>query len=77
MNCTVYEAVGLKEPCPGEACAFWENGACGLKQLAMPVEGRPDIAGWLLELRQTLEAQRPGSEPDLSAFHRSLSKGKE
>ena len=76
-NCTLYEGVGLRAPCPRELCAFWESGACVIKQLATPIEGRPDIAAWLLDLRQTLEAQRPGAEPDLSAFHRSLSKGKE
>jgi hypothetical protein len=76
-TCTLYETVGLREPCPGKLCAFWESGACVIKQLATPTEGRPDIAAWLLDLRQTLEAQRPGFEPDASAFHRSLSKGKE
>jgi hypothetical protein len=76
-NCTLYEGVGVREPCPGELCAFWESGACVIKQLVTPIDGRPDIAAWLLDLRQTLEAQRPGGGPDLSAFHRSLSKGKE
>lgn len=76
-TCSLYETIGLNEPCAGEPCAFWENGTCGIKQLATPIEGRPDIAAWLLDLRQTLEAQRPGFEPDFSEFHRSLSKGKE
>jgi len=76
-TCSLYEAIGRNEPCPGEQCAFWENGGCVITHLATPIEARPDIAAWLLDLRHTLEEQRPGFEPDLSAFHRSLAKGKE
>jgi|GEM_PF-3210227 hypothetical protein len=76
-TCSLYETIGKNEPCPGEPCAFWETGACVITQLATPIEGRPDIAAWLLDLRHTLEEQRPRSTPDPSEFHRSLSKGKE
>lgn len=74
--CTLCEIVGLREACPGTGCAFWENGGCVVDQLATPVEGRPDIAAWLLDLRRNLESYA-ATPSDLSAFHRSLSKGKE
>ncbi len=74
--CTLYEIVGLRQACPGSGCALWDNGGCVVDQLATPVEGRPDIAAWLLDLRHNLESHA-APPSDLSAFHRSLSNGKE
>jgi hypothetical protein len=74
-TCKLYEIAGLRETCPRDGCAFWENGGCVVDQLGSPVEGRPDIAAWLLDVRRALEANAPAA--DLSAFHRSLAKGKE
>jgi len=43
--------------CPGEECAFWEHG-CALTRIEYELEGRPDVAGLLVDLRRELEAGR-------------------
>jgi hypothetical protein len=75
-TCRLYDIVGMPEPCAREKCALWENETCAVEQLATPVVGRPDIAAWLLDLRMALESHAPAAD-DLSAFRRSLAKGKE
>lgn len=53
-------AQGVSEPCPRDPCPFWEPGgavveaACGLERLSLDVR-RPDVAAYLLELRERLE----------------------
>jgi hypothetical protein len=41
--------------CPGDRCAFWDRG-CALARIEPELEGRPDVARLLLDLRRTLEA---------------------
>jgi hypothetical protein len=48
-------AQGHAERCPGEACGFWERG-CALARVEYELDGRPDVARLLLDLRRELEA---------------------
>ena len=58
-------AEGHAERCPGEQCAFWEHG-CALARIEYELEGRPDVARLLVELRGELEA---GREIDIEEVH--------
>jgi hypothetical protein len=56
--CTIaLVAEGHAERCPGEECAFWEKG-CALARVETQLEGRPDVARLLLDLRREIEAGR-------------------
>jgi hypothetical protein len=65
--CTIEFAVGEVEACPQGACPFWEEGGaaldagCGLDRLGLDIE-RPDVAEYLLELRNQLETARSREE---------------
>ena len=67
-QCTLREAIGEHERCPGPACAFWEEGGaliepgCAIERLGIPVERQHDLAEHLLELRLALEAARTQEE---------------
>jgi hypothetical protein len=50
-------AQGHAARCPGEECAFWERG-CVLSRIELELEGRPDVARLLLDLRGELESGR-------------------
>ena len=50
-------AEGHAERCPGEACAFWEHG-CALARVEGELDGRPEVAQLLLDLRRELESGR-------------------
>jgi hypothetical protein len=50
-------AEGHAERCPGEACAFWEQG-CALTRIEYELDHRPEVAQVLLGLRRELEAGR-------------------
>ncbi len=50
-------AEGHAERCPGEHCAFWDRG-CVLVRIEAELDGRPDVAQILLDLRRELEAGR-------------------
>jgi hypothetical protein len=50
-------AEGHAERCPGEECAFWERG-CALARIEAELDGRPEVAQLLLDLRRELEAGR-------------------
>ncbi len=50
-------AEGHGERCPGEDCAFWDRG-CVLARIEAELDGRPDVAQILLDLRRELEAGR-------------------
>jgi hypothetical protein len=50
-------AEGHAERCPGEQCAFWERG-CALARVETALDGRPEVARILLDLRRELEAGR-------------------
>jgi hypothetical protein len=58
-------AEGHAERCQGEECAFWEQG-CALARVEHQLEGRPDVAQLLVELRRELES---GRELDLEEVH--------
>jgi hypothetical protein len=50
-------ADGHAERCTGEACPFWERG-CTLARVEAQLDGRPEVAELLLDLRRELEAGR-------------------
>ena len=50
-------AEGHADRCPGEECAFWERG-CALARIEYELDGRPDVAQLLVDLRRELEAGR-------------------
>jgi hypothetical protein len=50
-------AEGHAERCPGEECAFWERG-CALARVEGELDGRPDVAKLLLDLRREIESGR-------------------
>lgn len=50
-------AEGHAERCPGEECAFWERG-CALARVEVELEGRPEVAQLLLDLRREIESGR-------------------
>ena len=53
--CTIALIAGEEAArCPADRCAFWDSG-CALARIEPELEGRPDVARLLLELRRTLE----------------------
>ena len=50
-------AEGHADRCPGEGCAFWDRG-CALTRVESELDGRPEVAQLLLNLRRELEAGR-------------------
>lgn len=58
-------ADGHAERCPGQECAFWEQG-CALTRIEYELEGRPDVAKLLVDLRRELES---GHELDVEEVH--------
>ena len=58
-------AEGHADRCPGEECAFWEQG-CALTRIEYELECRPDFARLLLDLRRELEG---GRELDVEEVH--------
>ncbi len=50
-------AEGHAERCPGEGCAFWDRG-CVLTRVEADLDGRPEVARLLLDLRRELDAGR-------------------
>ena len=77
--CTIRSvAEGTSEPCPRDRCLFWETGTavtegrCLLERLGAEVTTRPDLAGYLLETRERLEAARDLSEAEEA--HREFSR---
>jgi hypothetical protein len=68
MNCALHLATGNREECPGNACAYWEEGGavvesgCVFERVRFELEGRPDVARWLLKLRYDLEHAQSGEE---------------
>ena len=70
-------AEGHADRCPGEECAFWDNG-CVLSRIEADIDGRPEVAAVLLELRRELAAGREVEAADARAlFHRRLAAGRE
>ena len=50
-------AAGHAERCPGEECAFWNRG-CSLARVESELNGRPEVARLLVDLRRELEVGR-------------------
>lgn len=50
-------AAGHAERCPGEECAFWDRG-CALARIEGELDGRPEVAQLLVNLRRELESGR-------------------
>lgn len=48
-------ADGHASRCPGEGCAFWDRG-CVLSRVELELDGRPEVAQLLLDLRGAVEA---------------------
>jgi hypothetical protein len=48
-------AEGHAERCPGADCAFWDRG-CVLTRVEAELDGRPEVASLLLDIRRELEA---------------------
>jgi hypothetical protein len=69
--CNLHFATGRVEACPEGACAFWEDGGavresgCAIERLGFD-SGRRDLAGYLLELRTSLEEARGREEARLA-----------
>ena len=61
------KSLGVIEACPGERCAFWEDRSCAFRNL--PVEDRPEVAEFLLGLRDELERAR-AEDDEAAARHR-------
>ena len=67
-QCSLREAVGEREACPGAACAFWEAGGallepgCAIERLGVPVTLQPELARNLLDLRLHLEELQTEAE---------------
>jgi hypothetical protein len=57
VNCTLQAALGRFERCPGETCPLWDDGEC-LFEDSKPFLSRPHVAQHLLELRESLIADR-------------------
>ena len=66
--CSLREAVGEHERCPGATCAFWEaggavvEGGCAIERIGVPVRRQRDLARHLLDLRLRVEEARTGAE---------------
>ena len=63
-SCRLHLANGATEACPGAECAFWEPGGavvdprCFVDRVGFEVEARPELARWLLALRDQLDHAR-------------------
>jgi hypothetical protein len=81
--CSLKAAVDKAEACPEDTCAFWEPGGaalagrCAFERLGLSASA--DLASWLLEIRERLEAaSSPGEERVLrNAFHHLLNESDE
>jgi hypothetical protein len=77
-SCTLRLAAhGRSERCPRELCGFWEQGgavvagACVIERLGVDAR-RPDLAAYLLEVRERLDQARNLREAE--AAHREFSR---
>ena len=67
-QCSLRQAVGEREVCPGGACAFWEDGGsildagCAIERLGVPIARRRDLARHLLDLRVSVEEAQTEAE---------------
>jgi hypothetical protein len=80
--CSLEAAVGTAEACPEDACPFWETGGaafagCAFERLGLSADA--DLASWLLEIRERLEATSSAEDERVlrSAFHHLLNESDE
>jgi hypothetical protein len=66
--CRLSATIGREEACPEAGCPFWEpggaalEGRCAIERLEL--EGRDDVAAWLVRLRARLEAADSGEDAE-------------
>lgn len=66
--CALHLALGERDACPGAACAFWEDGGavvepgCAFDRVRLEFHARPDVARWMLGVRQSLEDARSAED---------------
>jgi len=64
--CRLQYALGRVERCPEARCPFWEPGGAALEGRCaldrIDVDGRPDIASWLIRIRTELDPAKVGTE---------------
>lgn len=76
--CSLETAVGETEACPEGACPFWEpggaalGGRCAVEALGVATD--PELATWLLEIREKLAVARSDGDEHVmrSIFHQLL-----
>ena len=70
------KSLGEIEACPGALCPFWEDGSCAFRNL--PVDDRPELAEFLLGLRDELERARTEEDADIARhrFYERLNAGR-
>ena len=74
--CALEQAVGRSAPCPESDCPFWEPGGvvlesrCFIETLGVEAT-RPDVAGYLLDVRMKIEAAQDCAARE--AAHREFS----
>jgi hypothetical protein len=66
-RCTLETAVGRFGICPGSACPLWAQGeGCALASARHELSERPELAAYLLELRQELTDAESASRSRLA-----------
>jgi hypothetical protein len=61
-ECTLSALAATAEPCPGDTCAFWQNGGddleagCAVERLGLDRSGI-DVVDFLLGVRRQLESR--------------------
>jgi hypothetical protein len=62
-HCSLREALGERELCPGPECSFWEEGnGCTVERLDLVDLGHEGLIRHLLELRLRLDEARAEEE---------------
>ena len=67
-RCSLQEAVGEHELCPGAICGFWEEGGaviepgCAIERLGVPIQQNRELARLLLDLRLRMDEARTSAE---------------
>jgi hypothetical protein len=74
--CRMKQTLGKIEPCPGSRCPFWSDDSCAFREVEL--DERPDLAGFLLEIRNKLETLRAQEDEDAARqlFYERLNAGR-
>jgi hypothetical protein len=65
--CRMKESLGEPEACPGDLCPFWEGSHCALDRVDF--RDRPELAGFLLELRNELDSAKVAEDAGAARRH--------